>query len=169
MITMKRQFPESSRSCQGFTLIEVMIVVAIVAILSMIAFPNYQEHVRRSKRAEAEGLLLEAAQFMQRYYSANDRYTVSAGSVTTEAEQKVGSGSAGVSMLPEALRQSPKSGTANYTIAVFAADTPPTYTLKAIRTGSMSGDKCGSITLTSQGVKGMESAATGLSAADCWK
>ena len=142
-----------------------MIVVAIIAILAAIALPSYQEHVRRSKRAEAEGILLEAAQFMQRYYSANDRYTASAGTVTTEAEQKNGD----VSILPEGLRLSPKSGGSNYTIAVFARDTPPSYTLKATRTGSMSGDKCGTLTLSSQGAKGVESQTSGVSVADCWK
>ena len=62
------------RRLAGFTLIEVMIVVAIVAILSAIAFPSYQESVRKSKRADARTQLLEVAQFMQRFYSQNDRY-----------------------------------------------------------------------------------------------
>lgn len=164
---MTHHASEFRRSAQGFTLIEVMIVVAIVAILSMIAMPSYQEHVRRSKRAEAQAVLMEAAQYMQRYYSANDRYTATAGgSVTTEAEQKNGE----VSILPAALRQSPKpTATANYTIAVFARDIPPSYTLKATRAGSMSGDKCGTLTLNSLSVKGMENATSGLGAADCWK
>ncbi|MNX74809.1 Fimbrial protein precursor [compost metagenome] len=157
---------DSRRHRRGFTLIEVMIVVAIVAILAAVALPSYQEYVRRSKRAEAQAILMEAAQFMQRYYSANDRYTVSTGgSSAAEVEQKNGN----VSMLPEHLRNSPKTGTANYTIAVFAPDTTHSYTLKATRTGSMSADKCGTLTLNSQGVKGVVNAATGLDAADCWK
>jgi type IV pilus assembly protein PilE len=166
---MKRQSFDSRRSDHGFTLIEVMIVVAIIGILSMIALPSYQEHIRRSKRAEAEGILMEAAQYMQRYYSANDRYTATVGTTTTETEQTVTSGGASASMLPANLRQSPKSGGANYTIAVFARDTPPTYTLKATRSGSMTGDKCGTLTLNGLGAKDVESPATGLGAADCWK
>ncbi|WPG37636.1 type IV pilin protein [Variovorax sp. EBFNA2] len=147
-------------------MIEVMIVVAIVAILAAVALPSYQEYVRRSKRAEAQAILMEAAQFMQRYYSANDRYTASAGGTSaSEVEQKNGD----VSMLPANLRNSPKTGTANYTIAVFAPDTTHSYTLKATRTGSMSADKCGTLTLNSQGVKGVDSPATGVNVADCWK
>ena len=157
---------DSRRHRRGFTLIEVMIVVAIVAILAAVALPSYQEYVRRSKRAEAQAILMEAAQFMQRYYSANDRYTASTGGTSaSEVEQKNGD----VSMLPANLRNSPKTGTANYTIAVFAPDTTHSYTLKATRTGSMSADKCGTLTLNSQGVKGVASPATGIDVADCWK
>ena len=162
---MTRQSFESRRSGRGFTLIEVMIVVAIIGILAMIAMPSYQEYMRRSKRSEAQGVLMEAAQYMQRYYSANDRYTVTAGNVTTPAEQKVGSDS----MLPPALRQSPKSGSANYNIVVFAADTPPSYSLRATRAGSMASDKCGTLTLNSQGAKAIVDQTTGVNVADCWK
>ncbi|PIF78875.1 type IV pilus assembly protein PilE [Variovorax sp. 54] len=155
----------SPRSGRGFTLIEVMVVVAIVAILAAIAMPNYQEYVRRSKRVEAQGVLMEAAQFMQRYYSANDRYTLASGQTTAQTEQKSKTGS----LLPTALQQSPQSGTPNYTIAVFASDDPPAYTLQATRTGSMSGDRCGMLTLSGQGTRGVKDQATGLGAADCWK
>lgn len=165
IISMTRQSSESRRSGRGFTLIEVMIVVAIIGILAMIAMPSYQEYMRKSKRAEAQGILMEAAQYMQRYYSANDRYTVTAGNTTAEAEQKVGS----VSMLPPTLQQSPKSGTANYNIVIFAKDIPPTYSIRATRAGSMASDKCGTLTLNSLGGKAIVDAATGMNVADCWK
>lgn len=163
IIAMTRQSLDSRRSGRGFTLIEVMIVVAIIGILAMVAMPSYQEYMRRSKRAEAQGILMEAAQYMQRYYSANDRYTVAAGNTTTEVEQKV----ANVSVLPATLRQSPKSGTANYDIAVFARDVPPSYTIRATRAGSMASDKCGTLMLNSLGAKTID--ATGVNVADCWR
>ncbi|WP_375122151.1 type IV pilin protein [Variovorax sp. WS11] len=65
---------QTRRRQRGFTLIEVMIVVAIVAILSAIAYPSYLESVRKSKRAEARAQLMEAAQYMQRFYSQNDSF-----------------------------------------------------------------------------------------------
>jgi type IV pilus assembly protein PilE len=58
----------------GFTLIEVMIVVAIISLLAAIALPSYQSYVARSNRAAAKTQLLQAAQYMQRFYAANDRY-----------------------------------------------------------------------------------------------
>ena len=57
----------------GFTLIELMIVVAIIAIIAAVAFPSYQEHVRKTRRADAQTALLELSQFMERHYTANGR------------------------------------------------------------------------------------------------
>jgi len=59
----------------GFTLIELMITVAIVAILASIAYPSYQSHVVKSRRTTAKACLLELAQFMERYYTTNMKYT----------------------------------------------------------------------------------------------
>lgn len=56
----------------GFTLIELMTVVAIVGILAAIAYPSYQEHIRRANRADAQASLMELAQFMERSYTRLD-------------------------------------------------------------------------------------------------
>lgn len=58
----------------GFTLIEIMITLTIVGILVSVAIPNYREHISKSHRAEAQINLLQAASFMERFYSENNRY-----------------------------------------------------------------------------------------------
>ena len=62
------------KSQTGFTLIEVMIVVAIVAILSAVALPSYSEYIRRGHRAEARASLLQAQQYMERAATATGLY-----------------------------------------------------------------------------------------------
>lgn len=59
---------------QGFTLIELMIVVAIIGIIGSIAYSSYQDSVRKTKRAEAKTTLLELAQRLERCYTANGAY-----------------------------------------------------------------------------------------------
>jgi len=140
-----------SRKTSGFTLIEVMIVVAIIGIIAAIGYPSYQEHVRKTKRADAQAALMELSQFMERHYTANGRYLTSANAAPT---------------LP--FTEAPKdSGSKSYDLA-FAAGSPTAnaYALQATPKGSMAGDKCGTLTLTSTGAKGQ---AAGATLADCWR
>lgn len=135
---------------RGFTLIELMIVVAIVAILASIAYPSYQESVRKSRRAEAGAVLLEGAQFMERFFTVNSRYH----------QTRAGVGVA----LPTALTHSPKDGgTVRYNIdfTVLGANS---FTLRATPVDADA--NCGILTITHAGVKG----ATGTLGADgCWR
>jgi len=59
---------------RGFTLIELLVVVAIVAILAMIAYPSYQDQIRKARRADAQSVLMQAAEFMERVYSESGCY-----------------------------------------------------------------------------------------------
>lgn len=138
---------------QGFTLIELMIVVVIVAVLASVAYPNYIEHVRRGHRSDAKALLLEAAQLMERNFTQSNSYsTTSAGTAVT---------------LP--FSQSPRSGTARYNIA-FAAGSPTatTFVIQATPTGSMSGDPCGTLGINQLGQKTKTGGDASRTAADCW-
>lgn len=62
------------KSSKGFTLVELMIVVAVVGILSAIAYPSYTEYVLRGRRAEARTALMDLMQQQERYYTQNGRY-----------------------------------------------------------------------------------------------
>ena len=136
-----------SRPSLGFTLIELMIVVAIVAILAAIALPSYNESVRRGRRAEAQTQILQAAQFLERRYTTDGNYGTT---------------------LPTDLSQSPSSGTAYYTIALVTnAPTNSTFTLTATPGTNMSGDKCGSFVLVNTGAKSISGGTVAVD--ECWR
>lgn len=105
----------SSRRVQGFTLVEMVIVVLIISVLAAIAYPAYQNHVIKTRREAAKGCLLEMQQFMERYYTTNLRY-----------DQPMGGGAA-VALPP---CQAGTDVTNHYTLRLDAV-TQRTYTLSA--------------------------------------
>ncbi len=132
----------------GFTLIEVMITVVIVAILASVAVPSYLSSVRDSRRADAKQALLAAAQTMESFYAMNMTYAGSAnGTTQTIFTAKV-----------------PKDGSEHYyTLTLDPAPGATTYTIKAVpKAGSsQAGDRCGTLSLTRAGVRSA-------SQTDCW-
>jgi type IV pilus assembly protein PilE len=133
---------------QGFTLIELMIVVAITAILAAIAYPSYRDFVRRSDRADAKSILLENAQFLERNFTLSNAYNKdSAGNDIS---------------LPVA--QAPRDGTPRYDIEGDFSATE--FVLRAVPTGAQADDDCGTLTLNHQGKKDVEDAT--IDKAQCW-
>lgn len=129
---------ETHRPQRGFTLIELMIAVAVIAILASIALPSYRGYVERATRTDAHAGLNEVASVLERCYTVHNSYN-----------------SSNCSLSNGDTRDSPDG---NYTVTVTSTAT--TYTLTAGLRSGRGPDGCsGNMTLNHQGVR---------SPADCW-
>lgn len=110
---------------KGFTLIELMIVVAIVGILAAIAYPSYTEYVRRTHRTEIAGILMEQSQVLERFYTKNSTYVAA-----------------------------PVAGSnAWYKVALVSDATTFILTATPDPASMMNGDKCGTFQITNTGAR----------------
>lgn len=145
---------------RGFTLVELMIVVAIVAILTAVTLPMYQEHVRNSRRQEAKSTLLRIAQLQERFYSGNNTYQASLGTLLG-----VGAGATIYS------GERPTDPTGKYVITLAAgsgagcATIACGYILTATQNAPFTDPKCGNLTLSSSAVRTYSGTGT---TRECW-
>ncbi|MGB4498344.1 MAG: type IV pilin protein [Methylococcaceae bacterium] len=123
----------------GFTLIELMITVAIVGILTSVGYPSYQNHIKKAKRSEAQAALVSMATAMEQWRVENNNDYTGVTAATIFAAQVPTDG----------------SGTKTYDLEIPTATlTATSYVLKATPSGTQVGDECGDLTLDSTGVKG---------------
>ena len=132
------------KKTRGFTLIELMIVVAVLSIIVAVGYPSYMEHVKKSRRAEGMGQLLELADRMERSYSDRGTYP------TNISEVYVATTDNGF-----------------YTLSIVSADNV-SFTVSAAPTslGKQNTDKCKTFTLTSLGQKSISGSVPN---SQCWK
>jgi type IV pilus assembly protein PilE len=117
---------------RGFTLIELMIVVAIVGVLAVIAYPSYTRQIQKSRRAQAKADITEVAQGLEREFTANRDYTGYTLAITTSPREA--------------------NATVAYNIAINPLATAG-YVIHADATGPQATDLCGNLTLDNTGVK----------------
>lgn len=126
---------------KGFTLIELMIVVAVIGILVAIAYPSFLQQVRESRRSDGHAALMTAAAMEERFFTINNQYS----SVIDDIGGAI-------------------SEEGYYTINVVVSGSGSTFTLSASGNGSQANDTgCTTLTLSHTGLKGSSTAGS-----DCW-
>lgn len=142
---------------RGFTLIELMITVAILAIVAAIAYPTYTSQVRKTQRSDAKAALLKAAQVLERCYTEFNAYNDANCPAVDNANN--------------ANLDAAYAATDNgyYTLSATTLNATA-FTLKATRNanGPQKNDDCGDLTFNHIGATGVVNAAAGVTAADCW-
>lgn len=150
-------FLANSMKSKGFTLIELMIVVAIIGIIASIAYPSYRNHIASARRTDGQAALMDLASRMERFYSEQQSYL----------NATVGSGNTATDVISS--KTSPQGW---YNLSI-SAQTASSYTLQAIPQSSQAtaDTLCQTLTLNNLGAKGMIAGPAGAptgQVTDCW-
>ena len=132
---------------RGFTLIELMIAVAVVGLLSAVAYPSYQQQIAKGRRTDAKQAVLELSQRMERFYTERGTYV-------------------GATLGATGLYPNTSSG--GYYDLSITTQTLDGFSVKAAPRGTQAGDACASFLYNQLGEQGVSTGAT-LSAAKCWQ
>lgn len=133
----------------AYTLVELLITVAIIGVIAAVALPSFRDSSMRANRSEAQTALLEAASDQERFYSANSSYSTDALPLANPAQ---------------AIKTS-RDG--HYQISIAACDTGTIancFVATATPQGGQAGDTCTTLTLSNTGVRG----STGAAVDECW-
>jgi len=138
----------------GFTLIEAMIVVTMLAILAAIALPSYQSYVRKARRTDAKNALLDLAMREEKFYSINNRYSATAGDL-------------GYAALPYSVSSS--GSNSYYDLSITLSTDTQSYSGTATPKGPQLSDAdCYAFTISNTGLRGNQKGGSTLSPDKCW-
>ena len=134
-----------SQSQQGFTLLELMMVVGVIAILAAVSYPSYREYTFRAKRTDGKNALVDLAARQERYRFNNNVYTSSLADLNMTSATAEG----------------------HYTVSITSASALA-FAAQVAPTATQSSDKCNILSITNTGQKGTTNS-NSLSATECWK
>jgi type IV pilus assembly protein PilE len=137
--------PKVKGKQHGFTLLELMIVVAVISLLAAVTYPSYNQYVLRGNRSEGRAALLDTAAKLERFYSDNNRYATADDT------------------FPALANFSTTTETSKYTLSLTASGTYQTYVITA--TPSFTDPECANLTFTQAGTKGISGTGT---VGNCW-